>query len=221
MSSSSSSSSTSQSPSSSEDMAGSIGIPQLIFCAIVAALFYRYVLSPSQASGGPRLAGGRLSRTPVSQEDIDSVRVMFPQISVAAVRWDLEKNGSNVAATTEKILTDGFLPEPPAPVVRQAPSPHPRPPVDNHSGTLGGAVRQHVPATPASSSTVQTLGHSDLITRYQLHSRLETFRPGTSAGQANSVPKKNDKASLFNRGRERRDLMILEARKKMESMLGR
>ncbi|RVD90018.1 uncharacterized protein DFL_001001 [Arthrobotrys flagrans] len=201
-------------------MAGSIGIPQLIFCAIVAALFYRYVLSPPQASGGSGPTSGRRPRATVSQTDIDSVRVMFPQISVAAIRWELEKNGGSVPATTEKILNDGFLPEPPASVTRQTPSPLP-PSVNSEPGSLGGTGRSQAPASSSSSSAATTIGHSDLVTRYNLHSRLETHRPGTSAEQLSSSPKKNDKASLFIRGRERRDLMVLEARKKMEGMLRR
>ncbi|KAK6496510.1 hypothetical protein TWF481_002526 [Arthrobotrys musiformis] len=202
-------------------MPGPIGIPQLIFCAIVAALFYRYVLSPSQPSHGPGPSSGRRPRAAVSQADIDSVRVMFPQISAAAIRWDLEKNGSSVPTTTEKILNDGFLPEPPASVIRQAAPPLP-PSVNGHSGPIGGAGRPQATA-PSSSSppAATTLGPSDLITRYNLHSRLETYRPETSTEQLSLSPKKNDKASLFIRGRERRDLMILEARKKMEGMLRR
>ncbi|KAK6331061.1 hypothetical protein TWF718_003251 [Orbilia javanica] len=218
-SSSSSSSSTSPSSSSSEDMAGSIGVPQLIFCAIVAVLFYRYVLSPSQASGGSGSTGQRRPRPTVSQADIESVRAVFPHISMAAIRWDLEKNGGSVPATTEKILNDGFLPEPPTPVTRQTPSPL-LPSANGQPGSLGGTGRSQAPAS-LSSSAAATLGHTDLVTRYGLHSRLETYRAGTSAEQLSSCPKKNDKASLFIRGRERRDLMILEARKKMEGMLRR
>ncbi|EGX49147.1 hypothetical protein TWF173_002961 [Orbilia oligospora] len=195
-------------------MAGSIGIPQLILCAIVAVLFYRYVLSPSQTPGASGSASRRRPRAAVSQNDIESVRVMFPQISVAAIRWDLEKNGSSVSATTEKILNDGFLPEPPASAVRQTPSPLP-------SSPLGGTGLSQAPVPPLPSSVATTLGHSDLITRYSLHLRLESYRPDGSTVQLSPSPKKNDKASLFIRGRERRDLMILEARKKMEAMLRR
>ncbi|KAK6502132.1 hypothetical protein TWF506_002733 [Arthrobotrys conoides] len=201
-------------------MTGSIGIPQLILCAIVAVLFYRYVLSPSQTSGSPGLTSGRRPRAAVSPNDIESVRVMFPQISVAAIRWDLERNGSSVSATTEKILNDGFLPEPPASAVRQTPSPLPSS-VNGQPRPLGGTGASQAPAPSPSSSAATTVGYSDLVTRYSLHSRLETYRPGTSMVQLSSSPKKNDKASLFIRGRERRDLMILEARKKMEAMLRR
>ncbi|KAK6521950.1 hypothetical protein TWF281_002523 [Arthrobotrys megalospora] len=212
--------SSSTSPPSSEDMAGSIGIPQLILCAIVAALVYRYVLSPSQVSGGPGSANGRRPRATVSPDAIEALRAMFPQISVAAIRWDLEKNGGSVESTTEKILTDGFLPEPPAPVIRQTPSPLPGA-ANTQPGSRPGTTRPQATASSPSSSSGPATGHTDLITRYNLYSRLEAYRHESPAEQPAAAPKKNDKASLFLRGRERRDVMILEARKKMEDMLRR
>ncbi|KAF3930802.1 hypothetical protein ABW20_dc0107228 [Dactylellina cionopaga] len=95
-----------------EDIGGSIGIPQLIFCAIVVALVYRYVVNSNQ--GDTSINNGRRPRAnnpAITADAIEALRAMFPQVSVAAIRWDLERNGGNVDATTEKILAEGSLPE--------------------------------------------------------------------------------------------------------------
>ncbi|KAF3922801.1 hypothetical protein AA313_de0209641 [Arthrobotrys entomopaga] len=201
--------------SSSDDSAGAIGIPQIILGVIAIAIFYRWFTS-SSPSGPEAVASnsGRRSRTsngpPVNADAVEALRAMFPQVSAAAIRWDLERNGGRLETTTEKILSEGTLPEPPASSSFQTPGTTPSP-----SGSRGSTVGM------APSPIKSTSGYTDLIARYNLHSRLNSFQPGSSRAENASLPnKKNDKASLFLRGRERRDVMILEARKKMEEMLG-
>jgi len=55
---------------------------------------------------------------------IDAIQSMFPQVSSAAIRYDLERNGGDIEATTEKILAGGTLREvsstpPPFPFLSQ------------------------------------------------------------------------------------------------------
>ncbi|EWC44112.1 hypothetical protein DRE_07169 [Drechslerella stenobrocha 248] len=204
--------------SSSSSLSSSINLPQFILCALVAALVYRYVISSPPSSIVTSPSHGRPTRpanAAVSADAIRALQSMFPQASIAAIRWELERNGGSLEIATEKILAEGSLPEPPLSPTRraaQAPSPNPR---SNSGGTTEGLVAS------ASGSPVSKLGgHTDLISRYNLHSKLTSIQLGPSQ-PADTVfaNKKNDKASLMLRGRERRDAMILQARRKMETML--
>ncbi|EPS37426.1 hypothetical protein H072_8856 [Dactylellina haptotyla CBS 200.50] len=188
---------------SSEDAVGSIGIPQLIFCAIVIALVYRFVISSDQAHPIAGSANGerrpRANNAVVSADAIEAIQTMFPQVSIAAIRLDLERNGGSVEATTEKILSEGTLPEPPGIPSRQAagtPSPQ--------SGSRGQPVRA------TSSSTGTSAGYTDLITRYNLNSKLGTFlsRPNPSDGDL-TLSKKNDKAISTIEGGHKRSIRSL------------
>lgn len=66
--------------------------------------------TPSVAtpSASRRLTAHELARL---QQRAEVVRGMFPQISLNAIKWELQKNGGSVEITTEKILAQGFLPE--------------------------------------------------------------------------------------------------------------
>jgi len=222
----------------------SIGIPQLIACVIVGFVLFRWVFSSpqapdntsatrntsSRASGTPaaprRLRNGR----PVTNDMIEVVQAMFPQASAAAIRYDLEKNGGSVETTTEKILEEGTLPEPPAGYISPTAPANLAPPRPSSStprrqptpNTLSNTVQNTGGATASTSSGSKSI-HPDLITRYNLQSRAKDFQVGSSSAEAlaSVTTKKNDKASLFLRGRERRDNMILDARKKMEERLAK
>jgi len=65
--------------------------------------------------------------------------------------------------------------------------------------------------------------HTDLITRFNLQEALKTFTmpDKSSIDVKGKAVQRNDKASLMVRAKERRNLMILEARKKMEEMIVR
>lgn len=51
-------------------------------------------------------------RRPVTQSMIEVVQAIAPNVSVAQIRWDLEKTG-NIEATVERYLSEGTLPHPP------------------------------------------------------------------------------------------------------------
>ncbi|KAK6353250.1 hypothetical protein TWF696_005227 [Orbilia brochopaga] len=214
-----------------DDLAGSSPSPssspslsQLIFCALVVLLVYRYVISspqPQDAGASSHTRPTRTTNRAVPADAIEALRAMFPQVSAAAISWDLERNGGNLEATTEKILTEGSLPEPPASFAR-APRREAISPASTSTQPRSGGVARATVTSTASSSTPKLSGHSDLISRYNLQSRLETAQPGKlrPAEQGSSI-NKNDKSSLILRGQERRDAMIIEARKKMETMLSK
>lgn len=91
------------------DSAG-LGLPQVAACLLVGYFVFRWFFKSNDPSSTaqrrpPPVDPRRL------QEQTDVVRGMFPQVSAAAVRAELVRNGGNIEITTERILTTGFLPE--------------------------------------------------------------------------------------------------------------
>lgn len=81
-----------------------INVPQLLLAILLGGLAIRYFFFSGPAN--------ELSRIPSSADnirareaDVERVQQMFPQISRRTVMWDLHRNGGNIAATTERILS--------------------------------------------------------------------------------------------------------------------
>jgi len=91
----------------------SIGIPQLAILALVVFFIFRWFFNSSPNTASTTSIGSSRIRSPrrITPEMIDAVQSMFPQISTAAIRYDLERNGGDIEATTEKILAGGTLRE--------------------------------------------------------------------------------------------------------------
>lgn len=81
----------------------SINIPQVIVFIFVTILAVRWYLSKPSAEG-TRAAPNR-SAPPVNYAQVDQVAQMFPQLNRRDIAWDLQRNGGNVAATTERALS--------------------------------------------------------------------------------------------------------------------
>ncbi|KAF8457792.1 hypothetical protein BGX38DRAFT_1157446 [Terfezia claveryi] len=178
----------------------SIGIPQLAACLLIGYLFFRWYNSspPSTSSAAGPASSSALRRPPTAQDlarlqqRAEIVHGMFPQISLSSIKWELQKNGGIVEITTEKILAQGFLPEPPAPV-----------------NQVGSA-----PSSPKP--------YTDLITRYNLADKLaalssadEVTTQGGGRASAWSQDKQERQALL----KKRREEMILKARRKLEGQV--
>lgn len=89
------------------NMAGqSINIPQVIVFAVVAFLVYRWYSSKPSANG-LRQAPNRSTR--INPAQIDTIAQMFPQLDRRDIAWDLQRNGGNSAATTERVLSGRSL----------------------------------------------------------------------------------------------------------------
>jgi len=170
----------------------SINIPQVLVFAVVAFLVYRWYSSKPSANGTRPVASRSVRINPAQ---IDTIAQMFPQLNRRDIAWDLQRNGGNAAATTERVLSGRSLDS--APASFQLPeSPAPAAPVR--------------PATTVAKPT-----HPDLITRYNLSSKLNQ-----SAEPAEEKPKvkawsadRNERQSNLQKKREE---MILAARRKME-----
>lgn len=98
-----------------------LNVPQLIVFVVLAFLGIRWYLR-KPAEGSTRAAGQRHGvRVDVAQ--IDQVAQMFPQLDRRQIAWDLQRNGGNVSATTERILTGRQLDT--VSTVRSVSQPHP------------------------------------------------------------------------------------------------
>jgi coupling of ubiquitin conjugation to ER degradation protein 1 len=81
----------------------SINIPQVLVFLVVSFLAVRWYFS-KPAGSGTRPAPQR-NAPRVTPAQIDQVAGMFPQMSRRDIAWDLQRNGGNVSATTERALS--------------------------------------------------------------------------------------------------------------------
>lgn len=85
-----------------------LNIPQLIVFIIITFLAARWYFSKPTGSG-TRPAGQNRAAPRVNPAQIDQVAQMFPQLDRRTIAWDLQRNGGNVTATTEKVLSGRAL----------------------------------------------------------------------------------------------------------------
>ncbi|KAI6044547.1 hypothetical protein EDC04DRAFT_2865794 [Pisolithus marmoratus] len=162
----------------------------------VAVIFFifRWATSGSSSSSDERrsaTAALGFRPKPVTQEMVNHVHAVFPDIPPDNIRFDLLRTGS-VELTSNKILERGFLEAPPPTYYTIYP-------------------RAEAPQTPNGSHTA-----SASSTRYNLHDRVEgvdsapeTIEVGGKARWEDTAEKRE--ASL----RERKAQMILAARQQM------
>lgn len=126
---------------------------------------------------------------------------MFPQADRRAIAWDLSRNGQNVNATTERILSGRSLDNPP-------PSFQPNiPPLASSTTTTSSAVLR--------GDNRPSQGQ-DLITKYGLQGRVNS--KGKEAEPSEEQKRSawsSDKAARAEGLKRRREEMILAARRKM------
>ncbi|KAF2475890.1 uncharacterized protein BDR25DRAFT_253517 [Lindgomyces ingoldianus] len=169
-----------------------LNLPQVIVFLLLTVLVVRWYLAKPSSTRPP--SQNRSVR--VTPAQIDQIAQMFPQLGRREIAWDLQRNGGNVAATTERVLSGRALEAPPASF---------NPPAPRSNPTSRTATP---PVKPA---------QSDLITRYNLASKLAAV-PGTSTSEPTSKQKtwsqdRNERQANLQR---RREEMILAARRKME-----
>ncbi|PLB47980.1 hypothetical protein P170DRAFT_510681 [Aspergillus steynii IBT 23096] len=173
----------------------SLNIPSLLTLAVVSYFVIRWFLN---RDGSPGAGGGRSrARGAVDPAQVEQISQMFPQLSTRDIMWDLQRNGGNVAATTERILTGRGLETPPPSFQPQIAIPRPT---------------AQTTATSTATATAKAEGQ-DLISRYNLQGKAD----GEDTATAQTAPSgwsqnKDERQRLL---QKRRDDMILAARKKM------
>ncbi|KAM0712058.1 hypothetical protein Q7P37_011152 [Cladosporium fusiforme] len=178
----------------------SINIPQLLAVALVGFFAIRWYMNKPLPIDGGNSSGSSSSASrnrAVDPAQISQVSAMFPQLDRRSIAWDLHRNGGNVAATSERILTGRGLDNPP---------PSYQPPLPAQPAAARSSA---APATAA--------GQQDLITRYGLQGRIndkgkEAVR---SEEQKRTSAWTSDKAARAEGLKKRREEMVLEARRKM------
>ncbi|EKD15451.1 uncharacterized protein L3040_001823 [Drepanopeziza brunnea f. sp. 'multigermtubi'] len=188
-----------------------INIPQLVVIVLLGGLAIRYLFFSAGPNSSQSRSSNSASNIRAREADVERIQQMFPQVSRRSIMWDLQRNGGNVVATTERVLSGRGLEVPPQ-------SFQPPLPVTASSATT---------ATPAQSKPLQP----DLITRYNLKAKLaeeaskaETSSPAEEAATSTGTQKqgqawsanKGERQALLQR---RRDEMIMAARRKMEASM--
>ena len=86
-----------------------INVPSLVVILVLSGLIVRYLFFSPPAGTQPSAgagAGGRDSLAALRQREaaVERIQQMFPQVDRRTALWDLQRNGGNMAATTERIL---------------------------------------------------------------------------------------------------------------------
>ncbi|RKF55308.1 CUE domain-containing protein 4, mitochondrial [Erysiphe neolycopersici] len=190
----------------------SFGFPQLILIFLVGGLTIRYFFFSSGLSSSTSRGTNNAIDLRAREADVERVQQMFPQVSRRSIMWDLQRNGGNVAATIERVLTGRGLEDPPQ-------SFQPSLPVSSSQST-----------TESSSHPITSPSHPDLITRYDLRAKIIDQKPNTNESgnpveQGPEAKRKESQAWSTNKSerqallQRRREEMILAARRKMEAKI--
>jgi coupling of ubiquitin conjugation to ER degradation protein 1 len=209
--------------SSDEEEAATLSIPSLAFVAFLSFFIIRYFISSRSSEGAAAANRARQAGQRFTTAQVEQVAQMFPQLSRRDIMWDLQRNGGSVAATTERVLggrglervrvtflcvfsirTVSCFPTQLTLYSQAPPSFQPVVPVSTNAVS-----------TAAIASVIPKAAEPDLITRYNLQSRIsakgkEREEPASATGWA---PNKEKRQEMLQR---RRDEMILAARRKIQ-----
>ncbi|KAI1386351.1 uncharacterized protein F4822DRAFT_313246 [Hypoxylon trugodes] len=176
-----------------------VSLTSLILIVVLGGLIIRYLFF-SSTTQAPRPQRDPQSASRAREAAVERIQQMFPQVDRRTILWDLHRNGGNIAATTERILS-GRIETPP---VTFQPPPLPTSPSPSSAQTQPFK-------TPSKPS------EPDLITRYNLKEKINASEEAEAAKKTKAWSSNRDErqASL----QRRRDEMILAARKKMEARI--
>lgn len=89
-----------------------INLPQLVIILVLGGLAIRWFFfssTPGSTAGNhnARIGNGGLagSNLRAREADVERIQQMFPQVERRSIMWDLQRNGGNVVATTERVLS--------------------------------------------------------------------------------------------------------------------
>jgi coupling of ubiquitin conjugation to ER degradation protein 1 len=82
-----------------------IGLPQLLILLVLGALAIRYFFFSSGNTSSQNRSTTSANNIRAREADVERIQQMFPQVSRRSIMWDLQRNGGNVVATTERILS--------------------------------------------------------------------------------------------------------------------
>lgn len=79
-----------------------LNIPQIIVFGLIAVLAFRWFFAKKPASQAAAQSDEQLRRL---AGKVDQLAQMFPQLDRRHIAYDLARNGGNMAATSERVLT--------------------------------------------------------------------------------------------------------------------
>lgn len=84
-----------------------INLPQLFLVIFLGCIALRYFFFSSDSPPLPGRASSSSSSSArrAREADVERIQQMFPQVERRSIMWDLQRNGGNVVATTERILS--------------------------------------------------------------------------------------------------------------------
>ena len=85
-------------------MANEINVPQLILVLLLSGVAIRYFFFSSPTPATQRRVSSA-SAARAREADVERIQQMFPQIPRRHIMWNLQRDGGNVAATTERVLS--------------------------------------------------------------------------------------------------------------------
>ncbi|TGO57693.1 hypothetical protein BCON_0063g00510 [Botryotinia convoluta] len=185
-----------------------VNIPQLLIIILVGAFAVRYLFFSGSNNGSSGSNRNSASNVRAREADVERIQQMFPQVSRRSIMWDLQRNGGNVVATTERILSGRGLEVPPQSF---------QPPLPAPAAASSTSIQSSKPTQP------------DLITRYNLKAKLaeeqaekreaeERESKQKQGGGAAWSSNKSERQALL---QKRREEMILAARRKMEARVAK
>ncbi|KAJ1987828.1 hypothetical protein H4R33_002693 [Dimargaris cristalligena] len=195
----------------------------LVVSAVILYFVFKWLLGSDGSDSDSAGAGAPPGRHRVTAEMVASVHAMFPNIPEAAVYADLARTGS-VEITCDNILRDGRLPlsiihyetetmavKPPG---MTAPSHAAAPTQPSQSNPSSASTSNRATAGAASASASGFQGNhtgESLVQRFKLNGKLNSPLP-------NAPPVytwESDAQKRQNQLQRRKELMILQARKKI------
>ncbi|KAE8144781.1 hypothetical protein BDV25DRAFT_166070 [Aspergillus avenaceus] len=175
----------------------SLNISSLLTLAVVSFFVIRWFFK-RDGDAGEGTGRSRARGNVIDPAQVEQLSQMFPQLSTRDIIWDLQRNGGNVAATTERILNGRGLETPPPSFQPQINIP-----------------RASMPAAQTAATTAASKADGqDLISRYNLATKIAAENnEATQTSASGWSQNKEERQRLL---QKRRDDMILAARKRME-----
>lgn len=82
-----------------------VSFTSLVLIVVLGGLVIRYLFFPSPAAGSEAHRGRDAAASLRAREAaVERIQQMFPQLDRRTILWELQRNGGNMAATTERIL---------------------------------------------------------------------------------------------------------------------
>ena len=91
------------------DIQTPVSLPQLLVVLILGFLVIRWIFFSSTPSSQSTPQSDAPGRSRVNPAQVEQIAQMFPQLDRRDIMWDLQRNGGNVQATTERILSGRAL----------------------------------------------------------------------------------------------------------------